>query len=208
MPRSGALARIMASTSMPVCPGMDRSISSTSISVLRTRSMASRPLAASPTTRRSTWSEKNCRRPERTMAWSSTMPTLIIWLLPVKRVVAVEGVVLWPLWSVCRTAAKSGCAGGAQWKSGDGAGTLDCRSVWCGHWPHRRRSDCRPRPWQPQDIGLQSVGPDVSFVVFACGALNWRVLAGRSRDRRGRCSRVWRGGRAVRAGRRRPRPRL
>jgi hypothetical protein len=68
----------MASASMPLCPGMDRSITSTSISVVRTRSMASRPLAASPTTRRSTCSEKNCLSPVRTMAWSSTIPTLIM----------------------------------------------------------------------------------------------------------------------------------
>src|SRR6478752_9212609 len=63
MPTSGALARI---------------ITSTSSSVVRTSSIASRPLAASPTTRRSTCSEKNCRKPERTMAWSSTIPILII----------------------------------------------------------------------------------------------------------------------------------
>ena len=78
MPTSGALARIIASASMPLCPGIDRSITSTSSSVVRTSSIASRPLAASPATRKSTCSEKNWRKPERTMAWSSTMPILII----------------------------------------------------------------------------------------------------------------------------------
>jgi len=68
----------MASASMPLWPGMERSITSTSMSVVRTRSMASRPLPASPTTRKSTKVEKNDFRPVRTTAWSSTMPILIM----------------------------------------------------------------------------------------------------------------------------------
>src|SRR4051812_10570611 len=78
MPTSGALARIIASASMPLWPGIDRSMMITSSSVVRTRSIASRPLAASPTTRRSTISDRNCLSPARTMAWSSTIPTLTI----------------------------------------------------------------------------------------------------------------------------------
>jgi hypothetical protein len=58
----------MANASMPLWPGMDRSMMSTSTSSWRTRSMASRPDAASPTTRRSMWSAKNWRNPDRTMA--------------------------------------------------------------------------------------------------------------------------------------------
>ena len=43
------------------------------------------------TTRKSTWSEKNCLRPERTMAWSSTIPILIMSLRPNRTMVVNRG---------------------------------------------------------------------------------------------------------------------
>lgn len=57
---------------------MDRSIARTSTSVVLTSSMASRPLLASPTTRKSTSEEKYSFQPARMTAWSATITIQII----------------------------------------------------------------------------------------------------------------------------------
>src|SRR5260370_5112659 len=95
MPMSGALARSMASASIPLWPGMDRSINSTSISWARTRSMASRPLAASPTTRRSTCSE---RSEEHTSELQSHLNLVCRLLLEKKKVLVNDALLFHKAW--------------------------------------------------------------------------------------------------------------
>ena len=86
----------LVASSAPSTGSIDRSMTRTSTWPFLTMSTASRPLLASATTVKSTCSEKNWRRPARTMAWSSMMAILIMVVRGVRSAAGDESPILLP----------------------------------------------------------------------------------------------------------------